>query len=73
MEDIHLPIPYAFKPEDLKLQVEQSYHCPVGVVLPHSDEIMTLATSGIFALRYPDDRVSKLLKDLVEKEACLKG
>lgn len=54
-------LPYAFDPEDVKLHVEQTYQCPVSAVLLHSDEIMTLASSSIFALRFPDDPVTKLL------------
>jgi septum site-determining protein MinD len=34
--------------------VEQTYGCEVGAVLFHSDEMMTLASGGIFCLHYPD-------------------
>ena len=42
--------------------MEQTYKCEVVAVLPHSDEMMTLASSGIFALRYPDHPVTDILK-----------
>lgn len=51
-------VPQAFDPEDVKTRVEQTYRADVGAVLPHSDEMMTLASSGIFSLRYPDHPVT---------------
>jgi len=33
-------------------------------VLPHSDEMMTLASSGIFVLRYPNHPVTAMLKQI---------
>jgi hypothetical protein len=38
------------------------YNCPVVAVLPHSDDLMALASGGIFALRYPDHPVTALYK-----------
>lgn len=48
--------------EDVKNRVEQTYKAHVAAVLPHSDEMMALASSGIFALRYPDSPVTAGLK-----------
>src|SRR5574340_560645 len=59
-------IPQAFDLEDVKTRVEQTYHATVGAVLPHSDEMMTLASSGIFALRYPDHPVTQGLRRIAE-------
>jgi hypothetical protein len=36
----------------------------VAAVLPHSDELMALASTGIFALRYPDHPVTTALKQV---------
>ena len=47
---------------EVKARVEQSYGCEVAAVLPHSDEMMTLASTGIFALRYPDHPLTALYK-----------
>ena len=58
-------VPQALDPEDVKARVEQTYNCKVAAVLPHSDEMMTLASSGIFSLRYPDHPVTQGLKNLV--------
>jgi septum site-determining protein MinD len=38
----------------LRARVEQIYDCPVAAVLPHSDELMSLASDGLFVLRFPD-------------------
>jgi septum site-determining protein MinD len=47
--------------------VEQTYDATVGAVLPHSDEMMTLASSGIFSIQYPDNPVTKGLRSLVDQ------
>jgi septum site-determining protein MinD len=36
-------------------------------VLPHSDEMMTLASSGVFAVEYPDHPITAQYRDIVEK------
>lgn len=48
----------------VQARVEQAYNCEVAAVLPHSDEMMTLASSGIFALRYPDHPLTALYKQV---------
>jgi len=53
-----------FDMADVKARVEQTYHCDVAAVLPHSDEMMALASAGIFALRYPDHPVTAALKQV---------
>ncbi len=55
-------MPQALDPAAVKARVEQAYDCPVAAVLPHSDEMMTLASSGIFALRYPDHPLTAALR-----------
>ncbi len=57
--------PQAFDPEDVCTRVEQTYKVKVTAVLPHSDEMMALASSGIFALRYPDHPISQGLRKIV--------
>jgi MinD-like ATPase involved in chromosome partitioning or flagellar assembly len=55
-------VPSVFDTAAVKAQVEQAYGCPVVAVLPHSDELMTLASGGILALRFPDSPVTALYK-----------
>jgi MinD-like ATPase involved in chromosome partitioning or flagellar assembly len=50
--------PQVFNFEDVQSRVEQTYNCEVAGILPHSDEMMALASSGIFVLRYPDNPMS---------------
>lgn len=58
-------VPQVLDLEDVRSRVEQTYNCKVAAVLPHSDEMMALASSGIFSLRYPDHPVTLGLKDVV--------
>lgn len=57
-------VPSSFDPAMVKERVEKTYNCQVAGVLPHSDEMMTLASSGIFVLRYPDHPMAALLKGI---------
>ena len=59
--------PTTFDFDDVRTRVEQTYDATVGAVLPHSDEMMTLASSGIFSIQYPDHPVTKGLKSLVDQ------
>ncbi len=59
--------PQVFNPEEVKARVEQAYHCDVAAVLPHSEEMMVLASSGIFVLRYPDHPITLMLKKVVSE------
>lgn len=47
-------VPEMFDLEGVRERAEQAYDCDVAAVLPHSDEMMALASSGIFALHHPD-------------------
>ena len=60
-------VPSVFDLAEVKSQVEQTYNCEVAAVLPHSDEMMALASAGIFALRYPDHPMTATLKQLTTK------
>jgi MinD-like ATPase involved in chromosome partitioning or flagellar assembly len=46
--------PSILDPQAVENQVEQTYGCEVAAVLPHSDEMMNLASAGLFVVRYPD-------------------
>jgi septum site-determining protein MinD len=60
-------VPSAFPEADVLRRVQEAYGCEVGAILPHSDEMMTLASSAIFALRYPDHPVTKRLRALADR------
>jgi MinD-like ATPase involved in chromosome partitioning or flagellar assembly len=59
--------PPAFDAAEVRARVENTYNCEVAAVLPHSDEMMTLASTGIFALRYPDHPLTNLYKEIAAK------
>ncbi|MGB8215346.1 MAG: MinD/ParA family protein [Anaerolineales bacterium] len=52
---------------EVKQRVEKLYGCEVAAVLPHSDDLMGLASSGIFSMRYPDHPMTKLYKQLADR------
>jgi len=55
-------VPAALDSDAVKMRVEETYDCPVAAVLPHSDELMALASAGVFASRYPDHPVTELYR-----------
>jgi septum site-determining protein MinD len=59
--------PPVFDPEQVRQRVEKAYECEVTAVLPHSDELMTLSSAGIFALAYPDHLVTGLYRQLAAR------
>jgi MinD-like ATPase involved in chromosome partitioning or flagellar assembly len=56
--------PPALETEAVQLKVEEAYNCEVAAVIPHSDEMMNLASSGIFVIHYPDHPVTELYKQI---------
>jgi MinD-like ATPase involved in chromosome partitioning or flagellar assembly len=60
-------VPSSLDPERLKARVEQIYDCEVAGVLPHSDDMMALASAGIFSLRFPDHPVTVKLKEIANR------
>jgi septum site-determining protein MinD len=59
--------PPVFDHEEVRERVEKAYECEVTAVLPHSDELMTLSSAGIFALRYPDHPVTGLFRQIAAR------
>ena len=50
-----------------KQNVENTYGCEVAAVIPHSDDLMSLASAGIFSQRNPDHPVTKIYQQLVNR------
>ncbi len=46
-------------PEAVAEQVEAAYGCEVIDILPHSDDLMRLASEGVFSIRFPDHPLSE--------------
>lgn len=59
-------MPEVYDFDQVRALVESKYRCPVAAVLPHADEMMTLASRGIFVLRYPDHTITREIGALVD-------
>jgi septum site-determining protein MinD len=59
-------VPAAFDPAEVRAHVEQTYGCPVAAVLPHSDEMMVLASGGVFAACYPQHPLTALYRQALQ-------
>jgi septum site-determining protein MinD len=59
--------PLILEPEAIRVKVEQTYGCEVAAVLPHSDDLMNLASEGIFVLHYPNHPITDLYKQVADK------
>jgi len=59
--------PAMFNLDEVQERVEKTYGCEVAAVIPHSDDLMVLASSSIFSSRYPDHPVTKLYKKLAAR------
>ncbi len=58
--------PTSFNMESVKRKVEQTYATEVGAVLPHSDEMMALASEGVFVTKYPDHAIAMQLRRVAQ-------
>jgi septum site-determining protein MinD len=59
-------VPQVFDPDDIRQRVESTYNCAVAAVLPHSEEMMTLASSGVFVLKYPEHEITQLFNQIAD-------
>jgi MinD-like ATPase involved in chromosome partitioning or flagellar assembly len=55
-------VPAGFDQEQVRAKVSQAYGRPVAAVIPHADELMALASGGLFALRYPEHPVALTMR-----------
>ncbi len=60
-------VPSVFDPAAVRERAEQAYACEVAAVLPHSDEMMALASAGIFSLHYPEHPVTTEFWQIAER------
>jgi septum site-determining protein MinD len=58
-------VPERFDMNEVRQRVEQTYNCRVAAMIHHSDEMMTLGSASIFALRYPTDPVTDQFRNIV--------
>lgn len=58
--------PTIFNFDQLRQKIQDVYDAPVVGVLPHSDEMMILASNGVFVLKYPDHELTQVVKGIVQ-------
>ena len=51
-------------PEMVRQQLQAKYEVPVVGVLPNCDEMMQLASSGLFSLHYPDHSLTQIYQQV---------
>jgi len=61
--------PSSLEPKALAQQVEQAYGCQVVAVLPHSDEMMELASRGLFSLTHPSHPIAEQYRGIAAQLA----
>jgi septum site-determining protein MinD len=60
-------VPAIYNLEDTSARVAQTYGISPDFVIPHADEMLALASTGIFSLRYPEHTVTKILSELTAR------
>lgn len=61
--------PPVFDRKDVQQRVQRAYSVEDVTVLPHSDEMMNLASGSVFSTNYPDHVLTKHFKELAIKLA----
>jgi MinD-like ATPase involved in chromosome partitioning or flagellar assembly len=59
-------MPPAFDIEDVQREVQEKYQLPVAAILPHTEEMLTLASRGIFIREYPTHPLTMIIKQLTQ-------
>jgi MinD-like ATPase involved in chromosome partitioning or flagellar assembly len=60
-------VPAVFSEAEVKARVERAYQAEVAAVLPHSDEMMVLASAGVFVTRFPDHPITATLQQVARR------
>jgi MinD-like ATPase involved in chromosome partitioning or flagellar assembly len=60
-------VPASYNFDLVKTALEKTFDCEVAAVLPHSDEMMALASNRIFALTYPDHPLTEKLRYIANR------
>lgn len=51
----------------LKQKVEETYGAPVAGIFPLSEDIMQLASEGVFCVKYPEHPLSQEFRKVADK------
>lgn len=57
-------VPASLDAEQVRARVSQAYGRPVAAVLPHEELLMSLASGGLFALRYPEHPIAAAMREI---------
>lgn len=58
--------PHNYSVEQVRREVQEKYQCPVAAIFPHSEEMLALASDGIFAQKYPSHAMTLEIKRLAD-------
>lgn len=67
MQIIVNKVPAVFPVAEVKARTQDAYQVEIAAVLPHSDDMMALASGGIFALHYPDHPITTSLRQVARQ------
>ena len=59
-------VPTVFDVDSVRERAERAYGCKVAGVLPHSDEMMALASAGVFVVEHPDHPISAEMRKIAD-------
>ena len=59
--------PQVYNFDQVQQQVETLYNAEVAAVMPHSDEMMALASAGVFSVKYPGHQITQLYQQIADK------
>ncbi|MCK0112376.1 MinD/ParA family protein [Ornithinimicrobium sp. F0845] len=59
-------VPPGLDPAGVRSRVETAYGCPVVGVVRHDDDLMALASAGIFTLQHPDHPVTAAVSEVAD-------
>jgi MinD-like ATPase involved in chromosome partitioning or flagellar assembly len=59
--------PASLELDAVQARVGDAFQCSVAAVLPHSTDLMNLASAGVFVTRYPEHKLTGLYTQIVEK------
>lgn len=57
-------VPPLFDTNEILAQTDARYNCEIAAILPHTDELLELASTGVFVLHHPDHPLTTQLDQL---------
>jgi septum site-determining protein MinD len=57
-------VPAGFDLDEVRAKVAKAYGQPLAAAMPHSDEIMNLASGGLFSMRFPEHPIAATMRKI---------